>query len=40
MTSYNKGSPVGWSRGGGGRVTLNKRVPLGRRAVLSRRLVF
>jgi hypothetical protein len=40
MTSHNKGSPVGWSRGGGGGVVLSKRAPLSRRAVLGRGLVF
>ena len=40
ITSCNKGSPVGWNRGGGGKVTLNKRVPLGGKAALNKRLAF
>ena len=35
MTSYNKDSPVGWSGGGGGGATLNRKVPLDGRAALS-----
>ena len=40
MTSYNKDSPVGWNGGGGGGVTLNRRAPLGGRAVPGGGLVF
>jgi len=40
VTSRNKGSPVGWSGGGGGGVTLSRRVPLGGRAALGRGLAF
>ena len=40
MTSYNEGSPVSWSGGGGGRVILSRRVLLGKRVVLGRELAF
>ena len=40
MTSYSKGSLVGWSGGGGGGAILSKRVPLGGRAAPNRGLVF
>jgi len=40
VTSYSKGLPVSWSRGGGGGVTLSRRAPLGRKAALGRGLAF
>jgi len=40
VTSYSKGSPVNWSRGGKGKATLSRRAPLGRRAALGKGLVF
>ena len=40
MTYYSKGLPVSWSRGGEDKATLNKRVPLGGKAALNKRLAF
>jgi len=40
MTSYSKGSPVSWSRGGRGGVTLSRRAPLGGRVALGRGSAF
>ena len=46
MTSYSRGSPVGWDRGDGGgggggkRVPLNKGAPLDKRVPLGGRVVF
>ena len=40
MTSCGKGSPVSWSGGGRGGVTLNRKVPLGKRTALNRGLAF
>ena len=40
VTSYSKGLPVGWSRGGGGGATLSGKAPLGRRAALGRGSAF
>ena len=40
VTSYSKGSLIGWSGEGGGGVTLNKKIPLNGRVALGRGLVF
>ena len=45
MTSYSRGSLVGWDGGvgcggGGGRVLLGRRAPLGRRVPLGGRVAF
>ena len=40
MTSCSENSLVGWSRGGGGRVTLNKKAFLGKRVALNKGLAF
>jgi len=40
VTSYSKGLPVGWSRGGRGGATLSRRAPLGRRVALGGGLAF
>jgi hypothetical protein len=40
MTFCNKGSPINWSKEGGGKVTLSKRALLNKRAALSRELAF
>ena len=40
ITSYSKGLPVNWSRGGRGGVTLSRRAPLGGRVALGGGLAF
>ena len=40
VTSYSRGLPVGWDRGGGGRAPLGRRVPPSRRVPLGRGLAF
>ena len=40
MTFCSEGSPVGWSRGGGDRITLSGRVFLGKKAALGGGSVF
>ena len=40
MTSHGKGLPVSWSRGGGDKVTLNRKAPLGGKVTLGRRVTL